>query len=596
MKYNGLIRLFIDKLGVNGDDGKLRRNMLKFFLPIVLLPICIILALYFRYSGRVVQNETAKMTLRSLGQVKSNLEYRFSNVEENAIILMSSLYPYLNRNDRSDTLSQQIDDYSSINRLISNYSKRHMVNNIQLYVSGDKMYANQRDIIYPFSELKDIKRYENSLNNGNRIIWLETDNTGNSPFRMDEKNISCAVMLASAESFSELSGVLLLNIPEDKISEILYLGLNTNEMVYLVNNNGIVLSHKDKTRIGTMGLTEYEMEQVFENGSGILQDGSEIISYESFDYPDWYLIARIPKKNLFKIGGWSLYSSGLVAMIGIILVLALALILLFSTVIESTMKRVSHVVRILEIEGLGAISQEKQLKDGQATITSLESNVDNLVVTIKRLLDESYRDKIISRDAMLKALQAQINPHFLYNTLDTIKWMAMDGDTKQSVWMINSLSRYFRLSLNKGRDIVKIQDEYDLVCTYIGIQIKRFPNTFTFNTDVDERALEYQIPKLTLQPIVENSILHGLRELTGKHGIINIHIAMEKDIIIKISDNGLGMNKETIDKLLLPHSGGYGLYNVNERIRIFCGEDYGLSIVSEPGNNTTITIRLRAIK
>ena len=204
-------------------------------------------------------------------------------------------------------------------------------------------------------------------------------------------------------------------------------------------------------------------------------------------------------------------------------------------------------------------------------------------------------EEIILRKTELRALQAQINPHFLYNTLDSIAWMCEDGRNKEAVDMVNALARLFRISISKGHELIPIEKEVEHAKSYLQIQKFRYKNQFEYFFDVEEQCLHYYCNKITLQPIIENAIYHGLNRMI-EEGVIRIRIWEEDgDVIFSVSDNGVGMTKEQCDALLKEDSGretGIGMKNVNDRVRIYFGEKYGMRIESEPDEGTTVYIRM----
>ncbi|MNC23336.1 Sensor histidine kinase YehU [compost metagenome] len=220
-------------------------------------------------------------------------------------------------------------------------------------------------------------------------------------------------------------------------------------------------------------------------------------------------------------------------------------------------------------------------------------------------MEESYRVKVKEREAELRALQAQINPHFLYNALDMINWSAIAHGAEDTSQMIEALALYFRLSLNKGKDHVSVADELNLARVYLEIQQSRFPSTFTFHISQEPGLEQCTVPKLTLQPIVENALLHGIRRSKEKKGTIRIAAERDgEDVLLTVSDDGIGMEEETAKRLLLEpppdvkadgSGSSYGLFNVNERIRIFAGEASGLSIETAPGMGTRVEVRLKGL-
>jgi len=219
---------------------------------------------------------------------------------------------------------------------------------------------------------------------------------------------------------------------------------------------------------------------------------------------------------------------------------------------------------------------------------------------ITRPIEEQVtREQKQLRKAEFELLQAQINPHFLYNTLDAIVWSAEAGNQKQVVKMVGSLSEFFRSSLNKGKELVRVREELSHARSYLEIQQIRYQDILSYEVDVPEELFEYEIPKITVQPIVENALYHGIKNRRGGGKITITGKEGENDYRLIVTDDGMGMDSERLLEITkgladkAPEDAKiYGLYNVNERIRLFYGEEYGISIESEYDKGTTVTIRL----
>lgn len=234
---------------------------------------------------------------------------------------------------------------------------------------------------------------------------------------------------------------------------------------------------------------------------------------------------------------------------------------------------------------------------GTSEITSLSNSFGHMVVQIQELMEKVRKEEISLRKTELKALQAQINPHFLYNTLDSIAWMCEEGRNQDAVEMTNALARLFRISISRGHELITLEKELQHAESYLKIQKFRYKNQFSYKFIVDPDCLKYLCNKITLQPIIENSIVHGLNRID--EGEITIDIKQDgEDILIKVEDNGVGMTPEQCFDLLHNDTSerrGIGIKNVNDRIRIYFGEKYGLSINSELDEGTCVTIRIPKI-
>ena len=219
---------------------------------------------------------------------------------------------------------------------------------------------------------------------------------------------------------------------------------------------------------------------------------------------------------------------------------------------------------------------------------------------ITRPIEEQVtREQKQLRKAEFELLQAQINPHFLYNTLDAIVWSAEAGNQKQVVKMVGSLSEFFRSSLNKGKELVRVREELSHARSYLEIQQIRYQDILSYEIEVPEELFEYEIPKITIQPIVENALYHGIKNRRGGGKITITGEEGDSDYRITVTDDGIGMEKERLLEITEGLSGKnpgdvkiYGLYNVNERIKLFYGEEYGISIESEYDRGTKVVIRL----
>ena len=218
---------------------------------------------------------------------------------------------------------------------------------------------------------------------------------------------------------------------------------------------------------------------------------------------------------------------------------------------------------------------------------------------ISELIEEKYKMGQEVKSAELKALQAQINPHFLYNSLDLINCIAIKHNVPSIVTMVNSLARFYKISLSRGVDVIPIKDEISHITLYVQIQNMRFDNKIQLNLQIDEAVYSYKILKILLQPIIENSIVHGILEKKEKCGIITVTGKLENNtVIFTIEDNGIGMTEEKIRSILSEnstgYSGNYGVKNINDRIKLYYGNDYGLKYTSEPGKGTTVEVRIPA--
>lgn len=245
-------------------------------------------------------------------------------------------------------------------------------------------------------------------------------------------------------------------------------------------------------------------------------------------------------------------------------------------------------------------------RDNVDEITELGLSFNIMIGKIKELLDSKIKEQENLKKAELRALQAQINPHFLYNTLDTIIWMAEAKKTEQVVEIVNVLSNFFRISLSKGADWITIREEVERTRSYLTIQKMRYRDIMDFKIEMDENAARNTVLKLILQPLVENALYHGIKN-KRQGGTISVRVKCygENEVLLEVEDDGIGFTDDKLAQLraeLDDDSGdikmesGFGIGNVNRRIRLYYGKQYGLSVRSEYSVGTCVTLIIPAIQ
>ena len=246
----------------------------------------------------------------------------------------------------------------------------------------------------------------------------------------------------------------------------------------------------------------------------------------------------------------------------------------------------------------GDLTVRSDVRSG-AEVSVLSDSLNTMIDKIDELLEQVKKEQIRLRKAEFELLQSQINPHFLYNTLDAIVWLAEAGEQKKVVSMVGSLSDFFRTSLNQGKDIITIKEELQHSRSYLEIQQMRYQDILNYEIYVPEELHRYLIPKITIQPLVENALYHGIKNKRGLGRIVISGRKEEDFLILQIEDNGIGMRKERLDQVkegmnqkIPTEKDIYGLYNVNERIRLNFGEKYGISIESTYGEGTVVSVIL----
>ncbi|MEK5476611.1 sensor histidine kinase [Paenibacillus sp. FSL R5-0407] len=394
-------------------------------------------------------------------------------------------------------------------------------------------------------------------------------------------------------------GVLVMDINFRTIDELSQrVGLGKKGYVYIIDSVGNIVYHPQQQLIYA-GLKYENLEPVLNYAYGSYLDDSEgeqrLITIQTVKPAGWKIVGVAYADEFLttkkELGGF-LYGF-LLAAIAVILIINLYV----SARISQPIRRLERSVQMVEKGDFGT----NVYVSGAYEVEQLSKRFNLMLRRIRELMDQIIQEQEAKRKSELDVLQSQINPHFLYNTLNSVTRMAELGRNEEVVTTITSLSRFFRISLSKGNHIIPVADELEHVRHYLIIQTIRFKNKFRYEIQAEPDTLDCLILKLILQPLVENAIHHGI-EKSAEDGFIGVYARINgNNLELVIRDNGIGMTQDTVDKLLSgrlrSESGsGVGVTNVQERIALYYGKDYGLHYESEPEEGTTVTIKLPIVR
>ncbi|CAH1190355.1 hypothetical protein PAECIP111892_00123 [Paenibacillus auburnensis] len=586
------------------------RKWLLAYILLILLPVSILLASFYTRSNRILEEEVTRTMQLTLKQAGLNLTYKLEHIRDssNSVFMNQILYENL---QRKSTITDQLKQIKELRNLAETAKENGDIFRTRFFIDPSRLYAGDRVNLYKLNDIKQYPWYEAVMEAGGGMVWTGVYQESYNDIGV-KKIFSVARMLRNPQNYEEIVGVLVMDVSEELIGEILSeLHFSDTYAPYLLDGAGNVIYSSAKADNGPASsaavLPAELLDTIRHSEEGIQQskDGRKAVNvvYTTIGPSGWKLVARVAQSEISHRATALNQFTSIATLAGItILFLVLSFVLLmFMT--QSMQHRVQMILKMIRKEGIGWLEERRSMPDGDFRL--LERSVDHLIHKVNNLMEESYQAKMQEREAQLRTLQAQINPHFLYNALDMINWSAISHDAEDTSQMIEALAHYFRLSLNKGRDNVSIRDELELAKVFLEIQQNRFPSTFTFTIEAGLGLEAYIIPKLTLQPLVENALLHGIRKTKDKQGTITIAARLEQEtIVLTVSDDGIGMSPEQGQRLLREpslekqdngSSGSFGLYNVNERIRYFAGNRYGLSIDSEPGKGTVVTVRIKAV-
>lgn len=408
-------------------------------------------------------------------------------------------------------------------------------------------------------------------------------------------SLSQAVELTN--SGNSTLGVLLVDMNYSSIEQLLTKANtdNSSEYVYLMDGNGELIYHPKQMLIYTDLYQENNLAAAeYEDGSRQEEFLGEkrLVTVRTISYTGWKIVSVVPMSAFdMGISGMRFFVILLVALCMLMMILLNQLV---SARIAKPLQRLNASVRDWEA---GNMNPDIYV-GGSLEVEHLGRTLRSTVAQIQELMHDILVEQEEKRKSELDALQSQINPHFLYNTLDSIVWMIEGEHYEDAVFMITQLASLFRIALSRGKTIIRIGDEIMHARNYMNIQKVRYKNIFSVDFSIDETILDCCTVKLVVQPLLENAIYYGVECMDGDGEISVIGYRRENDIYIEVKDNGLGMPKETVDALLKENNrvrgkgSGVGLINVHNRIRLRFGKPYGLEIESCPDEGTTVRIHL----
>lgn len=422
-------------------------------------------------------------------------------------------------------------------------------------------------------------------------------------FDRNESSYSWVISLSRAVEVTDegkaTQALLLINLNYRYFEEIFSnVNLGNGGYVYLTNDRGDIIWHPKQNEIYSGRFNEdNKYAATLKDGITVenLRGKNITLNVRTIGYTGWKLVGVTPSAAL---GIDGIKFRFFVLFVADLFLFLLAMINAFiSDKISNPIKRLDGSVREIESGNLDV----EILPSGSYEVEHLGKSIKNMLGRIKVLMSDLVAEHNAKRKSEFDTLQSQINPHFLYNTLDIIVWMIENENSDKAVNIVTALAKFFRISLSKGKNIITVKDEVEHVRNYLMIQNMRFKNRFEYSIDVDEKVLSYSSLKLMLQPLVENAIYHGMEFMDGD-GEIDVKVFKEDNsLYFTITDNGLGMSEDMVETLLSKNfvpskkGSGIGVKNVNERIKLYFGSEYGLKVESEPDEGTKITIHLPAV-
>lgn len=539
------------------------------------------------YSG-IALRKVSEVSIQTLYSIRTSLNITITNISNYSKMIISDddLQILLRRGNIYSDLNVQKKVGTYLNKLTQ---ETPYISSVYIFDTSGNEYSvgNQDDLKFIPEKIQDAVWYNSVL--GKKGSYILSLNGGGAFSHAPDDNFISMIRLVRDINTTEALGVLIINISENTFKDS-FANITNNYMtdvtIFDQNNQSIIKSNG--VDIGKANLSELFEKQ---KQGFLIRDVNNtecLLSYLLEDRYGWKIVSVMPVKELSN-------ETSVPGLIGFAIIMINSVLLFVGTVFTSRMITIPIKKLLKSMKGVEKGEfKEVNIKAGKDEIGQLRDGYNIMIREIQNLIKRVITEQKVKRKAELNVLQAQIKPHFLYNTLDSINSLALMGETTSVCDLVEALGNYYRISLSKGKEVITIGQEIVMVKNYLKIQKMRYPDLFEAHFILDEKCNSYKILKLVLQPLVENSLYHGLRNKAGG-GAITLKTEHLADCIrITIEDDGIGMSEEYIEQILGDNTGAndasFGLKGTIERLSIFYGNEDCFQIESNVGIGTRITI------
>ncbi len=569
-------------------------KIMAYYFILLVISIGISAALYSRVNSAIALGPVSNISFQLLHTVSTSTNTVIGNVAEFSKLIVSN-------DEIQDSLRNTLTNYS--------FAYQHQADVAVDRLVGGSAYASSIHIFdlrgHKYSAEKGMARTVKITNitqapwynevmkkKGSYILAYNAGGIFN-PVSFEGSFISLIRVINDLHTQSPL-GILVLNIPESVLEKSCYdMTNNPDAEILLMDSQDNILIDSDNTSGFDLTKFIYDNEKLNKKYTLWKSEQTEyMVSYLKIDETGWKVASIIPYRELSK-------ESGFIGLVTFLLVAVNSLLLFVGSIFISRTITVPIKKFCEAMKGIEKGEFKKvQLKAGKDEIGRLRDGYNTMVEEIQKLIFRIVEEQKLKRKTELEVLQAQIKPHFLYNTFDSISSLALSGKNQDVYNIMKALGNYYRTSLSRGKELITIGEELDVVSNYLKIQKYRYEDMFSVEYDIDEEVKKYKILKLVLQPFVENALYHGIRPMQ-KSGSIYIGAKYHGDAVeLIIADNGMGMTDEDVQRLTsgktAQEKNSFGIWGTIERLKILYGIEEVVTIESSPGNGTRVVIRIPA--
>lgn len=590
----------ISYLTLRYKNCSMRVKLFASFFLLIFIPI-IVLTVFAAYrSTAIIQEQSMEIARLYLQQTENEMEselYKIATVSS-SVAQTAEVHEVLEKQNTGISFSEEYDDMNELYKTIESTRALQNLYQIRLFISDSFTHSRSNYITYPLSSVSDTDWYH-QLVEQYQTQTLLPPSIFQPPLSEPQEVLSVVTLIRSRKDITRILGVVSVDVLKSDLIDILQRNNYAEQSAaYLVDENlNIVCGANSTFPVSEADLAAQlqQMRDTFGASSGVSTAGNAVYGLSAPIFDGWRIFTVASMGNL--LSPVLDLRDQMILLTVIISIIAFCLSYLYARYSTRRIKTLAEQVRRVENGDLSVSC----IVDSEDEIGELQNSFNFMVRRISLLVDERYNLGKNLKDMELRALQAQINPHFLYNTLDMIAWKAMASGNQETVDIVVKLARFYRLSLSNGSDFLPLSDEVEHVRLFVELTNLCRSRNVQLITEVAPNIADYPIMKLILQPIVENSLFHGLYELSDREGIIRLTAEQIGSYVqIQIADNGVGIEKSKLAELLAKKErpvvntkrGGYGIGNILERLRIYYDDRFTFQIESAILTGTTVTIRI----
>lgn len=590
----------ISYLTLRYKNCSMRVKLFASFFLLIFIPI-IVLTVFAAYrSTAIIQEQSMEIARLYLQQTENEMEselYKIATVSS-SVAQTAEVHEVLEKQNTGISFSEEYDDMNELYKTIESTRALQNLYQIRLFISDSFTHSRSNYITYPLSSVSDTDWYH-QLVEQYQTQTLLPPSIFQPPLSEPQEVLSVVTLIRSRKNITRILGVVSVDVLKSDLIDILQRNNYAEQSAaYLVDENlNIVCGANSTFPVSEADLAAQlqQMRDTFGASSGVSTAGNAVYGLSAPIFDGWRIFTVASMGNL--LSPVLDLRDQMILLTVIISIIAFCLSYLYARYSTRRIKTLAEQVRRVENGDLSVSC----IVDSEDEIGELQNSFNFMVRRISLLVDERYNLGKNLKDMELRALQAQINPHFLYNTLDMIAWKAMASGNQETVDIVVKLARFYRLSLSNGSDFLPLSDEVEHVRLFVELTNLCRSRNVQLITEVAPNIADYPIMKLILQPIVENSLFHGLYELSDRVGVIRLTAEQIGSYVqIQIADNGVGIEKSKLAELLAKKErpvvntkrGGYGIGNILERLRIYYDDRFTFQIESAILTGTTVTIRI----